>query len=220
MAGKIQAVTFDVGGTLIECWPSVGHIYAETAARHGHPLLDPAVLNRNFKAAWREFKDFSHTASDWSALVDATFRGLIEPLPSQTFFPQLFDRFAQPEVWHIFEDVLPTLRALHSNGVRLGIVSNWDKRLRPLLHELDLDAYFESIVVSCEVGARKPAGQIFDSACATLGVDRSEILHVGDSLEMDFQGARAAGLQAIWLRRGARQRRQGTIKTLRELNKI
>src|SRR5215471_13530276 len=95
--GQIEAVTLDVGGTLIECWPSVGHIYAEVAARFGHRNLSPALLNRQFKTAWRQLKDFRHTSEQWSALVDATFQGLIEPLPSQTFFPELFKRFSEPE---------------------------------------------------------------------------------------------------------------------------
>ncbi len=43
---RIRAVTFDVGGTLIEPWPSVGHVYAEVAARHGVAAIDVATLNQ------------------------------------------------------------------------------------------------------------------------------------------------------------------------------
>src|SRR5882762_4186463 len=87
----IQAVTFDVGGTLIEPWPSVGHAYAEVAARNGLPGLSPAVLNRRFARAWRALRNFNHRRSEWSTLVDETFRGLAKPLPGKTFFPQLYD---------------------------------------------------------------------------------------------------------------------------------
>jgi putative hydrolase of the HAD superfamily len=216
----IRAVTFDVGGTLIECWPSVGHIYAEVAARHGHTNVSPAILNRNFKTAWRNFKGFSHTPADWSALVDTTFCGLIEPLPSQTFFPQLFERFSEPDAWNIFEDVLPALKVLKSRGLKLGIISNWDDRLRPLVGRLNLDRYFDAIVVSCEVGAHKPARGLFDSACGVLGSAPAQTLHVGDSFEMDVQGAQAAGLQALWLQRGTQRRSGQAIGSLRELDKI
>lgn len=218
--GRVRAVTFDVGGTLIECWPSVGHVYAEGAARHGHKLLSPAVLNGRFKNAWGRFKDFAHTRADWSALVDETFRGLVEPLPSQTFFQALFDRFSQPDAWRIFEDVVPVLKALRARGLSLGIISNWDDRLRPLLRRLDLDQYFQAIIVSCEAGARKPSRQIFESACAALGTAPAKILHVGDNLEMDIEGARAAGLQALWLRRETRNGLGKAIRSLSELDKI
>src|ERR1035441_10480064 len=98
---SIQAVTFDVGGTLIEVWPSVGHVYAEVAARHGVVGLSAASLNRRFTAAWRAATDFSHSRADWAALVDATFRGLTDRPPSQTFFGELYTRFASPYPWRI-----------------------------------------------------------------------------------------------------------------------
>jgi putative hydrolase of the HAD superfamily len=216
---SVEAVTFDVGGTLIEPWPSVGHVYAQVAARFGYKDISPRLLNQQFKTAWGALKDFRHTPEQWSALVDETFRGLVEPLPSNSFFPALFVKFSEPDAWRIFDDVLPTLLALKARGIKLGIVSNWDDRLRPLLQQLKLDCYFQTIVVSCEVGAPKPDRLMFDTARAGLGSQAGNTLHVGDSLAMDFEGARAAGLQARLLRRGVR-RSAGRITSLSELNKI
>jgi len=217
---RIEAVTFDVGGTLIQCWPSVGHIYADVAASHCHRYLSPVVLNRRFKTAWHNFKRFHHTYDQWAALVDTTFQGLIEPLPSTTFFPELFQRFAEPAAWQTFEDVIPTLEALKKRGLRLGIISNWDDRLRQLLRKLKLESYFQTIAVSCEVGAPKPSRRMFTTACDALGCSPGSTLHVGDSREMDVKGALNAGLQARWLRRGARRRAARTIMRLTELNKL
>lgn len=220
-SAKIRAVTFDVGGTLIECWPSVGHVYAEVAARNGHTSLSADILNKNFKSAWRKFRNFKHTRADWSALVDTTFRGLVEPLPSKTFFLELYDRFSEPDAWRIFDDVVPALEILKTRGQKLGIVSNWDERLRPLLAKLKLDAYFKTVIVSIEVGARKPACPPFHLACAALGTLPAETLHVGDSLETDVEGARSAGLQARLLtREGPGRAAPGAIRSLRELDKI
>jgi putative hydrolase of the HAD superfamily len=212
----VHAVTFDVGGTLIECRPSVGHIYAQVAARHRH-IISPAVLNRRFKAAWRGFKGFRHTRADWSDLVDETFRGLVEPLPSESFFSELYARFSEPDAWHVYQDVIPTLENLKSHGLKLGIISNWDDRLRPLLRILKLDRYFDTIVVSCEAGACKPAARIFTRACAGLDVSAGNTLHIGDDLETDLRGAKAAGLQALHLRREARRVRTGEIVSLGDL---
>ena len=106
---KIEAVTFDVGGTLIEPWPSVGHVYAEVAARHGLRSLSPERLNRNFAAAWRAGKNFQHTREAWAALVDQTFAGLCRPRPSRTFFPDIYARFAQSDAWRIYDDAMPAL---------------------------------------------------------------------------------------------------------------
>ena len=193
---SIRAVTFDVGGTLIEPWPSVGHVYSAVAAQHGVSVA-PEVLNRQFAAAWRTKKDFSHRRSDWSELVDATFTGLVETPPSRTFFSTLYDAFASPRAWRIYDDVLPILDHLRNRGVKLGIISNWDERLRPLLRELKLDGWFDAVGISAEIGQSKPSQLIFRSVAELLQVEAASILHIGDSLAEDFEGARAAGFQAM-----------------------
>lgn len=213
----IQAITFDVGGTLIEVWPSVGHVYAEVAARHGVNGLSASVLNRRFAAAWHAANQFRHSRSDWAKLVDATFRGLTDQPPSQTFFAELYDRFAAPDAWRVFEDVVPVLEALAGRGYKLGVISNWDERLRPLLARLKLVRYFKVIIVSREVPATKPASEIFQHAARRLGVPPEAILHVGDDVSMDVQGARAAGLSSLLLNRRGEVARLGQINSLWEL---
>jgi putative hydrolase of the HAD superfamily len=217
VGAAIQAVTFDVGGTLLEVWPSVGHVYAEVAARHGIKGLSAGALDRRFKAAWRAATGFGHSRSDWAALVDATFRGLTDRPPSQTFFPELYARFSAPDAWRIYEDVIPTLEALKARGLRLGVISNWDERLRPLLKRLKLADYFEAIIVSREVGSAKPARGIFEHAVRKLGLPPEAVLHVGDSLAMDVRGARHAGLRALLLHRAGGVARTGRIRSLCEL---
>ena len=210
-------MTFDVGGTLIDPYPSVGHIYADVAARHGEPGISPAVLNRRFGAAWRALKDFRYTRGQWAKLVDATFCGLTKRPPSRTFFPVLYDRFSRPQAWRIYDEVLPTLQALAARGLKLGVISNWDERLRPLLRALKLSKYFDALIVSSEVGVAKPAQALFRRAAADLHLSPETLLHVGDSPKMDAQGARAAGFQALLLRRKAKRRAAGQIRSLADL---
>jgi putative hydrolase of the HAD superfamily len=213
----IQAVTFDVGGTLIEPWPSVGHIYAKVAAKHGAGQLEVDLLNRRFEAAWKARPGFDYAVEDWSAIVDETFAGLVVDKPSRTFFAELYERFAQAGAWRIYEDVLPTLTTLAECGVRLGVISNWDGRLRPLLTSLGLANRFESIIVSCEIGASKPAPAPFLAAVKALSASPDKILHVGDSFDMDIAGARAAGLQSVQIVRDPGVVAAGQIRSLREL---
>ncbi len=219
-AQKIQALTFDVGGTLIQPWPSVGHLYAEVGAEHGWKALSPQKLNRSFAAAWRARKNFQHTRSDWADLVDRTFREFCDPPPSRTFFRAIYDRFAETNAWRIHDDALDALDALASRDVPLSIISNWDERLRPLLRRLRLDRYFESIIVSCEVGFTKPSPVIFEHAAKKIGVLPGQILHVGDSLTDDVGGARAAGFQAVLVDRDADSQSDGRILSLRDLESL
>ena len=147
--------------------------------------------------------------------MDATFAGLLTEPPSKTFFPKLYERFAQARAWRVFDDVAPTLAALRERGLKLGVISNWDDRLRPLLESLRFTDWFDSIVVSCEVGASKPAVAVFETAVQQLGVPADAILHVGDSFEMDVEGARNAGLNAVQIERNASH--TAGIKSLRDL---
>jgi putative hydrolase of the HAD superfamily len=214
---NIRAVTFDVGGTLIEPWPSVGHVYAEIAERRGVGRLSPEILNERFKTAWRGQSNFTYTREAWSAIVDETFRDLVSQSPRDTLFPALYDRFAKADAWRIFDDVEPTLSALARLHIRLGIISNWDERLSPLLAVLGLAKHFEAIVVSCEAGATKPSPVIFQRASASFELSPEEILHVGDSAELDVVGAQAAGMQALEINRRAAKPTVRQITSLTDL---
>ena len=216
-APKVQAVSFDVGGTLIQPWPSVGGVYADVAARHGVKNLSPEKLNKQFAAAWRARKNFQHTQTDWADLVDQTFAGLCEPRPSQTFFPAIYQRFAELGAWRMYEDVLPALDALASKDIPLAVISNWDTRLRPLLEQFRLDRYFEIIVVSCEVGFAKPSPVIFEHAAKKLGIAYENMVHVGDSAKEDIAGAKAAGAGALLIDRDKKSVQAGRISSLGEL---
>lgn len=196
----IQAITFDVGGTLIEPWPSVGHVYAEVAGRHG-VVVDAEVLNQRFIAAWHAGREFDYSQKAWARLVDEVFSGLANELPSQTFFGELYDRFADADTWRVFEDVRPALQCLKEQGMRLAVLSNWDERLRPLLEQLELQGWFEEIFVSAEMGMTKPDGRLFDVVAERMGLDGPSILHVGDSRREDLQGALNAGWQGRLLER-------------------
>jgi dihydrofolate synthase/folylpolyglutamate synthase len=210
----IRAVTFDVGGTLIEPWPSVGHVYTEIAKRHGVEA-SASELNRQFAAAWKAKKNFGYSMAEWSDLVTQTFAGLA-PRASKELFSDLYRHFATPAPWRVFDDVVPCLRRLREHGFRLGVISNWDERLRPLLHALELDKYFDTVVVSAEAGSHKPDARIFETAAALLGESAENILHVGDSAREDFDGAIRAGFRAVLLRRGA-EGTQDVITSLEEL---
>lgn len=217
---KIQAVTFDVGGTLIEPWPSVGHVYAEVAASHGIANLSPEELQSRFVTALCRRARSIHSAEEWAEIVDETFAGLVVEPPSKTFFPELYEHFAQAAAWRVYPDVEPALAALTGRGLKLGIISNWDNRLRPLLLALGLARNVETIVVSCEVAASKPAPAIFQTAAGQLGMPPQTILHVGDSFEMDVQGALTAGFQAVQIERNTKPLRAGQIGSLLELLRL
>ena len=216
--GHIRAVSFDVGGTLVEPWPSVGHLYAEVAARHG-VSAEPEELNRGFAAAWRAKGRFNYTQAEWFALVRQAFGARAAQLPEE-FFPAVYRRFAEADAWRLHDDVLPALDHLAGRGIPLAAVSNWDERLHELLAALKLRPYFDAVIVSCDAGFTKPSPVPFELALRRLGVPASALLHVGDSASEDVAGAHAAGAEALLLERKAGAPISGTIRSLRELERL
>jgi putative hydrolase of the HAD superfamily len=83
----------------------------------------------------------------------------------------------------------------------LGVISNFDSRIYQVLEILGLREYFRTITISTEVGAAKPDALMFTMALQKHGCAAAQAWHVGDSYDEDFQAAKAAGLQGIWLRR-------------------
>ena len=213
----IRAVTFDVGGTLIEPWPSVGQVYAEIAMRFGTTGIAPEALNRQFAVAWQARRRFDYSRSSWRELVNQTFAGAGAEPPGLACFDAIYQHFATPFPWRLFEDVLPALAALKARGFKLGVVSNWDERLRPLLQELQLDVHFDALVISHETSCAKPAPEIFRRAARALNIPPQSILHIGDSPTEDVAGAKAAGMNAVLLDRKAARSTFAVAHDLRSL---
>ena len=98
----------------------------------------------------------------------------------------------------------PLLRALGERA-RLAVVSNFDYTPTALdiLERAGVANLFETVVVSDEVGWRKPHPQIFAHALERLQVSPSEALFVGDRADIDVVGAQRSGMHAAWVNRGA-----------------
>ena len=83
----------------------------------------------------------------------------------------------------------------------MGIISNFDSRLFPVLEALNLDHFFQNVTLSTQVGFAKPDPRIFHAAIVAHGLSPEQSVHIGDSWDEDYLGARAADLQGVWLNR-------------------
>jgi putative hydrolase of the HAD superfamily len=198
---RVRAVTLDAGGTLLEPWPSVGHVYASVAREWGAPELDPARLTAAFGRAWKARREFDYSRAAWREVVTATFAEASGFAVEAGCFDAIYARFACADAWRVYPDVAPLLEGLRARGVEMAVVSNWDERLHPLLEALGLRVGMRAVLTSLEVGHHKPAPEIFARAAALFELAPAEILHVGDSEREDFHGARAAGFQAVRVER-------------------
>jgi putative hydrolase of the HAD superfamily len=224
----IRTIFFDAAGTLLEPAERVGETYARFARRSG-VIVDPSALDRGFRAAFSSAPPlaFPPGAADrharerawWRRVVFEAFTSTAPATPSLPFdqvFAAVFEHFARPDAWRVFADVQPTLKQLHTRGLRLAVVSNFDTRLHGLLEGLGLAGSFHSVVLSSECGSAKPDARIFAAALRATGATPQATLHVGDSEELDVRGAKSAGVAALRIDRGATSG-AATIGTLLEL---
>lgn len=101
-----------------------------------------------------------------------------------------------------YPEVPAVLRALRTAGHRLVVVSNWDVSLHEMLCRSGLDALVDAVISSAEAGVAKPEPAIFQRALELAGAaGATDAVHVGDSVEHDVAGARAAGLRPVLLAR-------------------
>ena len=215
----LKAVFFDAAGTLFEAKEPVGHTYARIAAKHGLKA-DDAVVSAGFRRAFSATPGLAfgpgHSADGlrslerewWRELVRKSFHGLGEFDDFDRFFDELFAYFGEPAHWEAVAEADEVLRNLQALGLRLGVISNFDYRLYRILDGLGLHGYFDSVTISSEAGFAKPNGRIFAAALAAAAVECAEAMHIGDSAHMDLEGAQGAGLGAILIDVGLKEREQ------------
>lgn len=214
MGSGVRAVFFDAGHTLVYAHPDLGSVYAEVTARFGvrvpperfvevfRPVFDEFTRGPAREAGAGDAEDYAM----WRRITRAVYDrlGVAGRLEFEPWFEALYRRFGEPEVWRLYDDVEGALAALRQRGVRVGVVSNWDTRLRGIASGLGLDRRVDFLVISAEVGVRKPDPRIFEEALRRAGVGPAEAIHVGDLPEEDVEGARRAGIRAFLIDRPRR----------------
>lgn len=124
-----------------------------------------------------------------------------------------------------FPGAVEALAELRRRGHALGLLTNGGARLqRAKLERHDLGRFFDSVRIEGEVGVGKPEPAAFAMALAALGARPEEACMIGDDLEADVAGGRAAGLVTVWIDhagvgvpRDARVRPDRSVRALAEL---
>jgi putative hydrolase of the HAD superfamily len=208
----IRGVFFDAGATLIHPDPPVEVVYARVFSS-GPVRFSDEDLMRALSRAWEEvhaekspdrYGGVRGEPDFWRTFLNRVRGHLDGGTVEPEAFARLAAHFASPDSWRIYGDVIETLEALEKSGLLLAVVSNWDSQLPRLLESLDLARRFRGVSVSAIEETGKPDAEIFRRTCAKLGLAESDVLHVGDSLVEDYEGARAAGISALLLDRAGR----------------
>jgi putative hydrolase of the HAD superfamily len=219
-------VLFDALGTLLELEPPAALLRAEVMRRFGVTVSERdaeraiAAEIAYYRAHLDEGRELEGLTSLRRRCADVLHAAL--PVSAQTALPRgdaLVAALLASLRFRAYDDVSPALTAYRSRNLRLVVVSNWDVSLHGVLEDLGLATLLDGALSSAEAGERKPSPAIFEQALVLAGVSAAEAVHVGDSLEEDVSGARAAGIEPVLLRRDGCPGPRG-VRTVRSLAQL
>ncbi|MFO1002135.1 MAG: HAD-IA family hydrolase [Planctomycetaceae bacterium] len=202
---KIRVVAFDAVGTLIYAEPSVTATYCRILTELTGRSVEESHVRRVLVKRLTERSEHddlrTNEASErqfWYDLIAELVAdvGRIDPC-----FCALYDHFGRACNWRCYDDVAATLTGLKSAGLQLMLASNFDERLNAVAAGLNELSGISHVIISSEVGWRKPAPEFFDIVCRQTDCSPGEILFVGDDLVNDIHGAERAGMATAWIDR-------------------
>jgi putative hydrolase of the HAD superfamily len=206
---RIQGIFFDLYGTLLvygdmkQAWSDWLSTFYDLLKRQGLNLPKDS-----FALECDGFFSKVAPVGDENDLTELEFRikSLGRRLNLELDKDQLrpiADTIASAWQTHISIDpeTIPVLTALKQNK-KIGLVSNFDhpQHVRNMLTQYGMETFFDTIVISSEVGVKKPDPAIFSFALEQTGLSQDEVVYVGDTV-VDVAGATAAGIQPIFIAR-------------------
>lgn len=204
MSGRLRAVFFDAGNTLI-------HMDYDAIAS----ALAAAGVTTDARRVQR---------AEWRARVrlDASFQpgaSTEHPSTAERYLAYLLDElhvrdaatvaalidwrrgYNLPEgLWTVRElEAENALRLAHEAGLRTAVISNSNGTIAAILDALGLGRHLDFVIDSSLVGVEKPDPRIFTLALERAGLRGEEAAYIGDLYTIDVLGARAVGLTPVLL---------------------
>jgi FMN phosphatase YigB (HAD superfamily) len=199
--GAFDAVLFDFGHTLFD---TVAPEACMAQFRDASGIdVDPAVFASEWETIRQRSRQPAELAKGRDLSADAHQRLWLELLAPLDRLAAGLAEFVygyecSPKGWRPYPDTSTVLAELHRREIPVGVVSDCGWDIREVFAAYELQELVGSFDLSYEHGVCKPDRRLFESACATLGVEPARTLMVGDSWLTDG-GAAAIGITALIL---------------------
>ena len=202
----IQTVLFDLDNTLIVKKPTLSEKIFELAAK-AQPSLKFETVQRAYAASelWQGAQIQKENETGVRMSDEEYLANLMRIYKEHVTFAPDADGQLQKILMQDYEkeyrlspQAKEILSYLKSEGMTLGVVSNNYGKIRQVLADLEIADFFDTIVISEEVGLYKPDPKILEYACAQLNTPCSAAIYVGDH-PFDILCAHSAGMPAVWM---------------------
>jgi putative hydrolase of the HAD superfamily len=217
MATLPEAISFDVGWTLIYPTVSMWELFADVGreagaaltAEQGETLVHQMMSARRaqsiseFEAGTQYSDSDAEFVAQFGLIGRLIFALAGVPGDHDALAERFMARFWTTENWAVYADVLPALERLRARGIRVGVLSNASSDLLDLLERAGILRLCDFTVVSAIEGTKKPDRRIFERALDRAGTPAARTVHVGDMFVEDILGARQVGIRPLLMERGA-----------------
>ncbi len=214
---KFKVILFDLGSTLVffegnwdkvldeaicKMVPVLSNILKKNILEHGFHSLYKKALTQYYIN-----RDIDYTELSAQKLLGNLLKARFHTsLPDEDITLVLDEFYSYTRShWILDQETLPALQKLHSQDYRLGLISNaaYAPDVMKQLENFKLSAFFDQILISADVGYRKPHHIIFQKAIEFFGKAPLDFIMIGDTLSADIIGARKAGMSNVWINRWA-----------------
>jgi putative hydrolase of the HAD superfamily len=209
-----KLITFDITGTLLKYRSSPAIEYSNVLKKYGVKVKLSTLedlINKNWTFMTKTHPNFGlNTGLGWEKywrtyahnVFNRAFHieSISDNVPLEAIIDDLMIIYSTGETFKVQNGAIELLEYLKKEQITLGVITNYDPRIKYMLKNLGLSHYFKFILSSYEAKFEKPNFQIFREAESyvnyQLNFNRKLFLHIGDSYLFDFKGAEDAGWSA------------------------
>jgi HAD superfamily hydrolase (TIGR01509 family) len=228
----IEGVLFDYGRTLVTfTYPTddLLRVLNEFRPRIEKALGVPApeaetILHEVLLPLEEYISSMSEDEVDYVGVYRETWQRAGLRLPDDLLH-EILD--AEQQCWDRAVEVDPhvfaVLGSLRDRGIRRGVCSNAPfppEMMRRQLNATGITAMMDAVVLSSEVGRRKPAPEVYEAALRALGTEPRRTLFAGDRVREDYEGPVALGMRAVVVTAHAEDEPRDGIPTIGSLAEL
>jgi putative hydrolase of the HAD superfamily len=219
-------VLFDALGTLVRLEPPWPLLAGVLRSRHGIEISEQQAREA-MRAEMTYYLEHHTEGRDPTSLAAlrsrcaSTLGEALPPVAHRLDQEELTDVLLESLRFVPFPDAATALGSLRALDIRTAVVSNWDCSLGGVLGGLGLGGLLNGVVTSAQAGFRKPDPGIFEPALEAVGCRPEQAIFVGDSVDIDVAGGRAAGIRSVLIdRRSSSPQEPGDVERIFTLDNL
>ncbi|PGW35550.1 2-haloalkanoic acid dehalogenase [Bacillus cereus] len=191
-----KAMLFDLDDTLLDRDKAVDKLFLFVLEKCYEDVSD--IVKNNMLQKFKEYDKREYGIRDKTIVLESLFNEFAPKYRLPHNYIQDFWNENFPKCFSIDQNTIHFLNHIKRH-FKIGIITNGSThRQKAKIINTNLNNYFDTIIISEEVGLSKPDKRIFELALNKLNVQPENTLFVGDDLEEDIAGCQNANIKGVW----------------------